>query len=208
MNNTVRIALAVAYAAVGIWALMPTPPKPLAAATSPPPPPPWYQQAPRLEQHERVRPIPAPRPRPEIQPDEYRGSGVDEAPKPVALIRPEAFRGAAKYPHGVSVTMNAEDHWAIVNLNYKALPPVEYDHPVTIPVEIIDITTTSELKAICKVSLPSGFIIVGCAHLRKDNSMCTIYLGPIPNTALTYNLNLRHELAHCNSWPGDHPGAR
>ena len=34
MNNTVRIALAMAYAAVGIWALMPTPPKPLAAATS------------------------------------------------------------------------------------------------------------------------------------------------------------------------------
>jgi len=61
MNNTVRIALAVAYAAVGIWALMPTPPKPLAAATSPPPA--W--ERPRYER-------PAPMPRPPRAPPEDR----------------------------------------------------------------------------------------------------------------------------------------
>jgi len=198
MNNTVRIALAVAYAAVGIWALMPTPPKPLAAATSPPPA--W--ERPRYE-----RPAPMPRPPrapPEdmVQPDEYRGSSADEiaAPTPAAL-HPEPIRRP-------SVEMTPADLWAIANLKIKQLPPLEYDHyPDDKLVVVKDIATEKELRTVCNYE-KQGVNLIGCADMRYP-PFCHIYLGPIPEwTGVTRNINLRHELGHCNGWPGDHPGIR
>ena len=198
MNNTVRIALAMAYAAVGIWALMPTPPKPLAAATSPPPA--W--ERPRYE-----RPVPAPRPRrspPEdmVQPDEYRGSADEiSAPTPAAL-----HPGPAR----PSVEMTPADLWAIANLTFKELPPIIYDHMPDKSVKVVDVSTEAELRARCgwPPSDGNGATIVGCAA-TTDPHICHVFLGPRPSwTGLTRNIVLRHEMGHCSGWPADHPGIR
>src|SRR5262249_29379591 len=193
MNNTVRIALAVTYAAVGIWALAPAPPKPLAATIAPPPP--------RYERRER--PIPVPRPR---QPDEYRGSSI-EAPQPAAL------HPAEKPVEPTWVTMGPADLWAIATIKLKQLPPPEYDHPVYDPVEVVDVDTEQELRRLCGLeSYFPGSTVIGCAAPKGNYwkpDKCLVYLGPIPEwTGVTRNINLRHELGHCNGWGGDHAGAR
>src|SRR5262249_34627286 len=141
MNNTVRIALAVAYAAVGIWALMPTPPKPLAAATSPPPPPPIWERP----RYERPAPMPRPRRAPEdmVQPDEYRGSDADDAVTAApAALHPEPVRKP-------SVEMTPADLWALANLTFGELPPIEFDHYPDKSVTIKDISTEKELRVLC-----------------------------------------------------------
>jgi len=102
--------------------------------------------------------------------------------------------------------MSEEDYWAIANLKYKQLPPIEYDHPVTRAVEVIDVASTEEMRKICHRT--DGAIIVGCADVH-DPTICRIYLAPIPEWAgITRNVNLRHELGHCNGWSADHPGIR
>jgi hypothetical protein len=193
MNNTVRIALAVAYAAVGIWALMPTPPKPLAAATSPPPA--W--ERPRYE-----RPVPAPRPRrPEdtVQPDEFRGSADDDAKPMPAALHPEPVRKP-------SVEMTTADLWALANLKFKELPPIEYDYLPDTIVTIEDVATEAELRKRCNWK-DTAKTIVGCAGVFEH--VCHILLGPRPDWAgLTRNIVIRHEMGHCNGWGSDHAGIR
>ena len=57
---------------------------------------------------------------------------------------------------------------------------------------------------------------VGCAKHAKDLSWCKVYVVSDAfinkHTAeqrklfgYSYENFLRHELAHCNGWPGDHP---
>jgi len=201
MNNTVRIALAVAYAAVGIWALMP-----------PPPPPPWYYEPPpSIERRYRPPPMPRIRPQDEEPVDTYRGSSLGspsiEAPQPAAL------HPAEKPVEPTSVAMEPADLWAIATTKLKQLPPPEYDHPVYDPVEVIDVDTEAELRRLC--GLENYFkdqIIIGCAGPKGNRikpDRCLVYLGPIPAwTGVTRNINLRHELGHCNGWPQDHAGIR
>jgi hypothetical protein len=167
---------------------MPTPPK---SATSPPPT--W--ERPRYE-----RPVPAPRPRREpreqIEPDEYRGSADEIAAPTPAALHPEP-----------SVEMTTADLWAIANLRFKELPPVEYDHMPDKIVTITDISTEAELRTRCGWT-DTGKTIVGCAA-ATDPHLCHIYLGPRPSwTGLTRNIVLRHEMGHCSGWPADHPGIR
>jgi hypothetical protein len=190
MNNTVRIALAVAYAAVGIWALMPTPP----------PPPTW--ERPRYE-----RPVPAPRPRrspPEdmVQPDEYRGSADEIATAAPVALHPEPVRRP-------SVEMEPADLWALANLRFKELPPIEFDHMPDRPVTTTDIRTEADLRVRCGwPPAPAGGILVGCADILPFTSPCRIYLGPTGGTGVTRNIVLRHEIGHCNGWGKDHAGIR
>ena len=206
MNNTVRIALAVAYAAVGIWALMPTPPKPLAAATSPPPwyqlPPPAYEQQP----YRRQRPEPPPIPRDMESPDTYRGSADETAkPIPAALTTgPARYAGGAGfYATGLKVEMDAADLAALAKLTFKELPPEKYDVAIHTSVEVIDVKSRDELHKICG---HVGVNILGCALV--GTMICRVYLlDPMP-AGLTRNIVLRHELGHCAGWPADHPGIR
>jgi hypothetical protein len=200
MNRAARLSILAAYAAAAAWALAPAPPKPLAATIAP---------LPIWERPHYERPAPMPRPRrtpPEEEEPAYRGSSVDEALKPAALHPPTEYTGAGYYPHGLALEMNEEDHWAIANLRYKQLPPLQYDHPVTIPVTVTDISTTEELKKICHHDKPE-LLILGCASVSPER--CRIWLGPIPAwTGITRNINLRHEIGHCNGWGGDHAGIR
>src|SRR5262245_38137263 len=119
-----------------------------------------------------------------------------------------AVSSAAKLygPGALLLTMQPADLWAIANLKIKQLPPPQYDHPVKGPVEVTDIPTEEALRKICGYTQP-GTILIGCAHVSAE--LCSVYLGPIPSwTGITRNINLRHELGHCNGWPGDHVGIR
>jgi hypothetical protein len=175
------------------------------AIIAPPPPPPTWER-PRYER-------PAPMPRPRIRPSEdeepaYRGSSTDETPKPAALHPPAEYAGAGFYPNGLAITMTEADYYSIATLRYKQLPPVQYDHPVSGPVEVIDIESEERLRQLCHMTQThQGTNVIGCAGRKPDR--CVIYLGPIPaSSGITRNINLRHELGHCNGWPADHPNIR
>jgi hypothetical protein len=105
--------------------------------------------------------------------------------------------------------MEPADLWAIANLKFPELPPIEFDHAPPMPVVIKDFATEAELRVVCRWPPSNGTAtIVGCAN-NHDPTVCRIYLGPIPEfSGLTRNIVIRHELAHCNNWPADHPGMR
>jgi hypothetical protein len=48
--------------------------------------------------------------------------------------------------------MEPADLWAIANLKFKELPPVEYDHAATDAVEIVDMSTEKELREVCHLT--------------------------------------------------------
>jgi len=84
------------------------------------------------------------------------------------------------------------------------LPPPQYDHPPTIPV-IEQVMQWNELqKSPCRAwfdragfSNASGQGGGGCAFIKDGK--CYVYRMDMPDMA-------RHEYAHCNGWPSDHPG--
>jgi hypothetical protein len=107
------------------------------------------------------------------------------------------------------LAMEPADLWAIANLRFKELPPVEFDRPSTVPVLVIDIDSEAELRERCGwTDRETSSIMVGCAMRFKES--CRIYLGPpqTEHTGVTRNIVLRHETGHCSGWPADHPGMR
>jgi hypothetical protein len=83
------------------------------------------------------------------------------------------------------------------------LPPSQYDHPPTIPV-VERIVQWDELQKLChtvivreKFSTATGHGAWGCAGIVGGK--CYVFRLDMPDVA-------RHELAHCNGWPSDHPG--
>jgi hypothetical protein len=86
------------------------------------------------------------------------------------------------------------------------LPPLAYDFPYTgkLTVRRVD---PDQMRARRPLPKP-GRATIGCAHIAKGE--CEVIIAD--NTTLeflgfNYDIVLRHELAHCNGWPGDHPGA-
>ena len=76
-------------------------------------------------------------------------------------------------------------------------PPPMYDYPyVDGPVEII--ASAQSVRTFCP-PFSQACMWGGRFHGLKK---CTIFLleGYSPRS-------LRHEMAHCNGWPADHPGA-
>ena len=106
--------------------------------------------------------------------------------------------------------MEPADLWALANLRFAELPPIEFDHvPNKKLVTIKDVAAEEELRAICRWPKTSPATLVGCAD-TSDPHVCHIYLsGKIPSWAgLTRNIVLRHEMGHCNGWGKDHEGMR
>lgn len=87
------------------------------------------------------------------------------------------------------------------------VPPPQYDHPPQVPV-IEHVLKFGELARYCDPP-PPGLATYGCAHPRKDK--CDIFLLE-PRFYLAgkaqFDATRRHELAHCNGWPADHPVSR
>lgn len=85
------------------------------------------------------------------------------------------------------------------------LPPAQYDHEPAIPV-IEQTLSWEDVQRVCRAQerfaelkrpLSAGSGMLGCS-LVKDGKCYIVYTGAIGV--------LRHELAHCNGWPKDHPG--
>jgi hypothetical protein len=86
------------------------------------------------------------------------------------------------------------------------LPPPQYDYKPQIPV-IEQVLKYDDLQVICGMKsltpLLPGQFYSGCSAvwLVKDG-VKTCFVWRRPND----NYTRRHELAHCNGWPVNHPG--
>ena len=82
------------------------------------------------------------------------------------------------------------------------LPPPQYDVPPSIPV-IEHVMTYGQLQSWCDflVKLEPGRFFRGCQmfEFRTTGKICLIWY--LKDDAAAH----RHELAHCNGWPKDHP---
>src|SRR5262249_58987305 len=85
-------------------------------------------------------------------------------------------------------------------------PPAEYDHYYEGDLTIRIVATIEELYAICQLKQPN---LLACT-LRNHHS-CVIVLvddDVMRRRSWTTGMLLRHEMGHCNGWPGDHPNER
>jgi hypothetical protein len=87
-----------------------------------------------------------------------------------------------------------------------ALPPVEFDHPYAGKLTVLKEDHYAFIRHVCR-DTPNA---IACSYRTYDSVSgetlsCLIMLGP---EAHNDERALRHEMAHCNGWPGDHPGAR
>lgn len=94
-------------------------------------------------------------------------------------------------------------------IRWCILPPIEYDHPFAGTVKIETVPARNDLKTFCSIAFIAG-LTLGCSR-RHGDVLCHIVLVDekiIKEQGWTRELMLRHEIGHCNGWPGDHPGQR
>jgi hypothetical protein len=89
--------------------------------------------------------------------------------------------------------------------SHIALPPAEYDHPYSGKLVVLKEDNLALIRHVCR-DTPNP---VACSYRTYDSATgetlsCLIMLGP---GAHENAVALRHEIGHCNGWPGDHPGA-
>jgi hypothetical protein len=93
------------------------------------------------------------------------------------------------------------------------LPPVEYDHPYTEgKLWVIVVDSQADVRDKCE-STRLLDVAIACSHQKSDPSIkgCRIVIANkeiIEAAGYTYEAVMRHEIGHCNGWPGDHPNAR
>lgn len=90
-------------------------------------------------------------------------------------------------------------------LSHIPLPPLEYDHEYKGKLTVLRETDYVFLRYVCRDD-PTA---IACSFRTYDsvtgaNISCLIMLGPIAHDDPRA---MQHEIAHCNGWPGDHPGA-
>jgi hypothetical protein len=86
----------------------------------------------------------------------------------------------------------------------QLVPPPEYDRAYKGHLIISRIDNTTEVGRLCGQPNP----MVSCSQ-RRDNE-CEIIMATddvIRVWGYPVDIVLRHEIAHCNGWPQDHPGA-
>jgi hypothetical protein len=99
----------------------------------------------------------------------------------------------------------------IYNSRTPLLPPEEYDHPYTGPSLKITVHTTEELREICYVYKQQWPNMksppVACTD-RWPDGRCHVHMNSpevLKSLGTSWDVILRHEIAHCNGWPGDTP---
>jgi hypothetical protein len=115
---------------------------------------------------------------------------------------PEDIAGAVHYAAGTypyPYELTNDDMWALRTKMQmlKLLPPVEYDHPFAGDLYIVD----GKGKCITDIS-------IACADPHDTWCLISYEKERVVRSPMTINLVIRHEIAHCNGWPGDHRGAR
>jgi len=73
-------------------------------------------------------------------------------------------------------------------------PPARYDHPYDGPV-VEQVLSLAQVREIC------GYENWGCAWITAG----TCYRVLLSDGPVSVSFLRRHETAHCNGWPGDHP---
>ena len=87
------------------------------------------------------------------------------------------------------------------------MPPLEFDYPYTGRLTVSRVNP-DQMRGRCPLPSP-GRVTVGCAHVGRGE--CEIIIANDEwLKALGWNADVitRHERAHCEGWPADHPGAR
>jgi hypothetical protein len=172
-------------------------------------------------------PIAAPQARKSIErflPDEIpttaspplRSATLAGSPMEIARL---AFEEALRAYNGKKVRTQKELNYVlglrskyVVEYKREFFPPPEYDRPYTGKLTIERVADPAAVKLHC----PELRYPVGCAKVAYDLSSCVIFIvsdefiNRQPNEirrlfAYSYENFLRHELAHCNGWPADHP---
>lgn len=75
-------------------------------------------------------------------------------------------------------------------------PPAQYDHAYTGKLAVYDVTP-EQFSFHCKYTAEA------CAFSFNNYSECHIYIKQ--GTRYSRASLMRHELGHCNGWPGSHP---
>jgi hypothetical protein len=108
----------------------------------------------------------------------------------------------------------------IYNKNTPLLPPEEYDYPYTGQLKIT-IHTQDEIRRLCpayqKTPFSQQWPTIACNHRFGPSDFplpaeeCWIKIATpkeLRAAGTSWEVTLRHEIAHCNGWPGTHPGSR
>jgi hypothetical protein len=90
--------------------------------------------------------------------------------------------------------------------SHIALPPPEFDRPYTGKLTVLKEDNFVFIRHVC-ADVPNA---IACSFRTYDSVSgetlsCLIMLGP---GTWEDERAMRHEIAHCNGWPGDHPGGR
>ena len=97
------------------------------------------------------------------------------------------------------------------NNDHLHLPPIEYDKPFVGTVIENAAKDMDDMANLCGVDPEAGGKLLGCARKfthPTGERRCYIYIMPdsyLKQFAVTYDAVRRHEIAHCNGWPGSHP---
>ena len=137
---------------------------------------------------------------------------------PVEMAR-LTYENAVRAYNGRKVRTKAErDYVLSLRSKYVAAhrrentPPSEYNRPYTgnLTIERVDDPAALLESGHC----PDSKNPIGCARWAKDLSWCRVYIvsdayikkhsDRMKILGASYESILRHEMAHCNGWPGDH----
>jgi hypothetical protein len=108
--------------------------------------------------------------------------------------------------HPVFKPKQPERPTVVIRYSAAILPPVEFDKPYDGDLVLIQVDTEQDVAELCRLKGPR----LGCAY-RIGYSRCAVTIASdaaIRARGWTRELVMRHELGHCNGWPGDHPGMR
>jgi hypothetical protein len=86
------------------------------------------------------------------------------------------------------------------------LPPPQYDKPYTGQLNIATIPYWN-MGNVCNMIAPQGQHMEACSFAMTPQQ-CLVYLPRLSDVGQSRLADLtKHEIAHCNGWPGNHPGA-
>jgi len=91
-------------------------------------------------------------------------------------------------------------------------PPAEYDKPYMGELMIRRMATEQDMRnAFPKAPFKTNAQSHAPAISFHNETRCEVFIvsdRTLKALGMNYALTLRHELAHCNGWPADHPGAK
>jgi hypothetical protein len=79
-------------------------------------------------------------------------------------------------------------------------PPVQYSHPYDGPVDE-RVMPVAKVRALCTSVGATGYL-AACGWVSADGTCHIVLPNNYQAPVDTYR---RHEIAHCNGWPADHP---